>query len=121
MRQTLELDHNTWLKRTYITKLTAGHGILGIGVDLNQEGILLDEQVIQIQQHLDMCVLAIAAQTNLLDDLFGLFTGQASAYIDGFVQNGIWTAGSHLLNINTTLLGGDQHGTLEIESSFIAS
>lgn len=85
-------------------KLTAGHGILGIGIDLNQERVLLDKQIVQIHQHRDVGIHSLAAQTHFLNDLLGLFAGQACGYVDGLIQNGVGTAGGNFLNVNATLL-----------------
>lgn len=92
--------------------LTASQSVLGIGIDLDEKGVLVNKQFVQVQQHLDVLFLALSAQANLLDDFLGLLAGQTSANVDGLVQNGLGAGGSHLLNVHTALLRCDQDGTL---------
>lgn len=48
--------------------LTGFSGVLGVRVNLNQQGILLDEQVVHVEQHLGR-LFGVVFQTDLLGDL----------------------------------------------------
>lgn len=51
-----------------VVALTSFSGVLGVRVNLDQQGILLDEQVVHVEQHLGR-LFGVVFQTDLLGDL----------------------------------------------------
>lgn len=96
---------------------------LGQRVDLDQEGVLLDEGVPQLDQDVGDLVGDLGRELRGLDDLARLLGRHTVDRVDRGLGDGLRTGGRHLLDLHAALDGGDGEegavGTVEEEGDVV--